>query len=108
MAVVTELDGEYATIAELQLTGELGGSGAVELECLEKPQASAPWRAAYTVYKQRVLQEEIQLDEEECEAMRLADAVKAIAARNGVNPKLLHQMLEELKESGFDELPTNI
>lgn len=35
-AIITEIQGDYCTIQELKSSGELGGTGAVELSCLEK------------------------------------------------------------------------
>ena len=99
IAVITELDGDYATIYELDLTGELwGGTGVVELECLEKPFLSAPWRAAYAVYRQNCLRQEISLDEDNDEVLRREEIVKKVAESHGLSANLLFEMLKEIGE----------
>jgi len=101
IAVITEIDGDYATICELQLSGRAeGGSGAVELACLEKPtKVSGPMRAAYAVYKQDVIKYYTTTgepeDTEEAKKRRRR-ALKIIAEKYSIEPKSLHKILKDL------------
>jgi hypothetical protein len=104
MAVITEIDGEYATISELQLSGNAGctgslygGGGAVELSCLEKPKSvSAPMRAAYAVYKQHIIQNEIQNDLSKNTIKKRRQVLKTVATAYQIEPKILHKILKDL------------
>jgi len=102
MAVITEIDGEYCTIHELQLDGRAyGGSGAVELACLEKPKASGPWRAAHAVYKQHMLEESAMMAEAEIENVEYKKkrlrARKLVADKHGLDPKVLTAIMKDLE-----------
>lgn len=101
IAVITEIDGDHATIAELQLSGRVeGGTGVVEFSCLEKPKKlSAPMRAAYAVYKQNVL---LDCSFEEKNKNR-KKSVRIIAQNNSIEPKILHKMLKDLDALGAIE-----
>lgn len=106
IAVITEIEGEYATITELQLSGRAeGGTGAVELACLERPQKlSAPMRAAYAVYKQGVIEDyivdlaESAIIEDVCRRRRRS--LKVVAKSNNIDPKVLHNILKDLDAAG--------
>ena len=110
IAVITEIEGEYATITELQLSGQAdGGTGAVELACLEKPnKLSGPMRAAYAVYKQNILryEEDMLQYEQDKELRRKQDkkltrkSITLVAKNNSIEPKLLHKMLKDLHALG--------
>lgn len=99
IAVITEIDGNYATIAELELSGQTGSSGAVELSCLQKAdKLSGPMRAAHVVYKQNILIQNDELDEDTCKRHRRS--IKIVAENNSINPKTLHKMLKDLNSVG--------
>jgi len=108
IAVITEIEGDYATITELQLSGQAeGGSGAVELDCLEIPtKLSAPMRAAYLVYKQNILryEEKNQWDVVELPSpatiKRRRRSLKVVAQNNNIEPKVLHKILKDLDAAG--------
>lgn len=104
MAVITEIEGDYCTIHELQLDGRAsGGSGAVELECLEHPKASGPWRAAHAVYKQHMLEQEAMLAEGEIEDEKARKkrkrAIKLVAEKHGLDSKKLIEIMKDLEAS---------
>lgn len=101
IAVITEIEGDYATINELQLSGYAhGSSGAVELSCLEKPKVvSAPMRAAYAVYKQYMIQNEIDNDANQVPQKTIKkrrQILKSIAIAYQIEPKVLHKILKDL------------
>lgn len=105
MAVITEIDGEYCTISELQLDGRAyGGAGAVELACLEKGEFSAPWRAAHAVYKQHQLEEATMLGEADVEneekRKNRKRATKLVAEKHNLDPKLLRTIMKDLEAAG--------
>jgi len=102
IAVITEIDGDYATITELQLSGRAeGGSGAVELACLERPtKVSGPMRAAYAVYKQGVIEAMDDIDDSEDARKRRRRSLKVVAQNNNIDPKALHKILKDLDAAG--------
>ena len=102
IAVITEIDGDYATIAELELSGQTGSCGAVEVSCLKKPvKLSAPMRAAYVVYKQLHLQQNEEVEEDEEDTFkRHRRSIKIIAENNSIKPAILHKMLKDLNAVG--------
>lgn len=102
IAVITEIDGDYATIAELHLSGRAeGGSGAVELACLERPtKVSGPMRAAYAVYKQGVIEAMDDMDDSEEARKRRRRSLKVVAQNNNIGPKVLHKILKDLDAAG--------
>jgi len=108
IAVITEIDGDYATITELQLSGRAaGGSGAVELACLERlhwatgtTKVSGPMRAAYAVYKQSVIEAMDDIDDSEDARKRRRRSLKVVAQNNNIDPKALHKILKDLDAAG--------
>lgn len=106
IAVITEIDGEYATITELQLSGRAeGGSGAVELACLERPtKISSPMRAAYAVYKQNIIQTMEDTDSWQARSekgqKRRRRSLNVVARSHNIEPKELHKMLKDLDAAG--------
>lgn len=102
IAVITEIDGDYATIAELQLSGRTeGGSGAVELACLERPtKVSGPMRAAYAVYKQGASSLSSMSSIASITRKRRRRSLKVVAQNNNIDPKALHKILKDLDAAG--------
>ena len=101
-AVITEIEGDHCTIAELQLSGRAwGGSGAVPLSCLEKPKRlSGPWRAAYAVYKHSVLQSDEWTAQDEEKQKQRKRAIRLVADKFSLEPKTIRVIMKDLEAAG--------